>query len=74
MSLAMLSFLVKVNGNGVLFYRARPASEGSPYDLVVVSKSQVNRDHYTFSASGVVFNPGDGQKPEFTPIGEFFSL
>ncbi|GMH41668.1 hypothetical protein BSKO_09578 [Bryopsis sp. KO-2023] len=51
--------------------RGQPANEGSPYELLVVPKNHVNKQHYTFSASGVVYIPGPGLDPEFTPIGEW---
>lgn len=46
--------------------------EGSPYELLVVPRDQVNKEYYTMTASGVVYCPGDANfETEFIPIGEW---
>lgn len=51
-------------------YRLKPIDKANVYDLQVVQKQLLNGEHFTISASGVMFIPKDGRNPEFTPIGE----
>ena len=56
----------------VLFLnRAQPHLDFRPYDLVVVDRTEIEPEHFTMSASGVVqIQPG--MPSQFTPLGQWW--
>ena len=56
----------------VLFFnRAQQHLNFRPYDLVVVDRTEIDSEHFTMSASGVV-HIQPGQPSQFTPLGQWW--
>eukprot|EP00741_Cyanophora_paradoxa_P024436 tig00022075_g23593.t1 len=54
----------------VYMNRARTGDNFRPYDLIIVSREEVEPEHFTMSASGVV-HIRPGEPSEFIPLGEW---